>query len=76
MSNQESNNQKKAIDDIAKALETAFKKYTLSTRRNAWSKVKSQEGNKAVNKIILDPSREVKGLFEPITFKKFVNKGR
>lgn len=66
-----SNNQKQAVDDIALALEKAFKKFTLSTRKNAWEKIQSKKGKQAIDKILLDPDRNVKSLFEPLTFKEW-----
>lgn len=67
----EKNNQtnlKNAVVDLAKSLETVFKKYSRSTREKAWDKLTSAEGEKEVKKILLDPHRQVN------TFQKLANK--
>ena len=52
-------NVKDAIVDIAKSLETVFKKYSKNTREKAWKKITSKDGEKEVKKIIVDPSRPI-----------------
>lgn len=51
-------NLKNAIVDIAKSLESVFKKYSRQTRAKAWNKITSKEGEKEVKKILNDPSRQ------------------
>ena len=60
-------NVKDAIVDIAKSLETVFKKYSKNTREKAWKKITSKDGEKEVKKIIVDPSRPIN------TFQKLAN---
>jgi len=50
---------KNAIMDLARGLETVFKKYTRSTRNKAWEKMISKEGEKQVARILRDPSLTV-----------------
>jgi hypothetical protein len=50
---------KDAIMDIARSLETAFKKYTRQTRTKAWGKITSREGEKDMERILKDPSLTV-----------------
>ena len=50
---------KNAIMDIARGLETVFKKYTRSTRNRAWGKMISKEGEKEVARILRDPNLTV-----------------
>lgn len=60
-------NLKDAIVDIAKSLETVFKKYTRSTRNKAWERITSKKGEAEVKKILLDPKKQVN------TFQKLAN---
>ncbi len=50
---------KNAIMDLARGLETVFKKYTRSTRNKAWDKITSKDGEKEVARILRDPSLTV-----------------
>lgn len=52
-------NIKDAIVDIAKSLETVFRKYSKSTREKAWKKITSKDGEREVKKILVDPKRPV-----------------
>jgi len=52
-------NLKDAIVDLAKGLETVFKKYSKSTRNKAWERITSKKGEAEVKKILLDPTRQV-----------------
>ncbi len=52
-------NLKNAIVDIAKSLESVFKKYSRQTRSKAWEKVTGKDGEKEMKKIINDPSRPI-----------------
>lgn len=67
MSKNSQSNLKDAIVDIAKSLETVFKKYTRSTRNKAWERITSKKGETEVKKILLDPRRQVN------TFQKLAN---
>lgn len=61
-------NLKNAIVDLAKGLETVFKKYSRSTREKAWDRITGKEGEKEIKKILIDPHRQVN------TFQKLANK--
>ena len=62
-------NLKDAIVDIAKSLETVFKKYSRQTRTKAWEKITSKDGEKEVKKILNDPNRPIN------TFQKLATQG-
>lgn len=66
--NKNQTNLKDAVVDIAKALESVFKKYSRSTREKAWERVTGREGEKEIKKILVDPHRQVN------TFQKLANK--
>lgn len=57
--NNSKSNLKDAIVDIAKGLESVFKKYTRQTREKAWDKITSKSGEKEVKKILQDPYRQI-----------------
>jgi len=61
-------NIKDAIVDIAKGLESVFKKYTKNTREKAWKEITSKDGEKEINKILRDPTRPIN------TFQKLAKK--
>lgn len=52
-------NLRNAIVDLAKSLESVFKKYSRQTRNKAWNKITSKEGEKEVKKILNDPDRPI-----------------
>ncbi len=52
-------NLRNAIVDLAKSLESVFKKYSRQTRNKAWSKITSKQGEKEVKKILNDPDRPI-----------------
>lgn len=52
-------NLKNAIVDLAKSMESVFKKYSRQTRTKAWEKLTSKDGEKEIKKIINDPSRPI-----------------
>jgi hypothetical protein len=52
-------NLRKAIVDIAKSLESVFKKYSRQTRTKAWEKISSKKGEEEIKKILNDPSRQI-----------------
>jgi hypothetical protein len=61
-------NVKNAIVDIAKGLESTFKKYSRQTRIKAWEKITSKAGEREIKKILNDPSRQIN------TFQKLATK--
>jgi hypothetical protein len=52
-------NLKDAIMDLARSLESVFRKYTKSTREKAWDRITGKEGQREVQKIIVDPNRQL-----------------
>lgn len=60
-------NVKDAIVDIAKSLESVFKKYSKNTRTKAWEKLTSKDGEKQMKKILVDPNIPIN------TFQKLAN---
>lgn len=52
-------NLKDAIMDLARGIESAFRKYTKSTRERAWEKITSKDGEKEIRKILIDPNRQL-----------------
>ena len=52
-------NLKDAIMDLARGIESAFKKYTKSTRERAWEKITGKDGEREIRKIIVDPNRQL-----------------
>ena len=61
-------NLKDAIVDIAKSLESVFKKHSRQTRIKAWEKITSKDGEMEVKKILNDPKRPIN------TFQKLASK--
>ena len=59
MEKKPNSNIKDAVVDIAKSLESVFKKYTKNTREKAWKKITSKDGEKEIKKIIIDPTRPI-----------------
>lgn len=52
-------NLKDAIVDIAKGLESVFRKYSRITRKKAWEKITSKKGEKEIEKILVNPQRQI-----------------
>lgn len=52
-------NLRNAIVDLAKSLESVFKKYSRQTRIKAWSRMTSKAGEKEIKKILNDPDRPI-----------------
>jgi hypothetical protein len=50
---------KNAIMDMARSLETVFKKYTRQTRTKAWEKITAKDGEKEMARILKDPGLTV-----------------
>ncbi len=63
-----------AITDIAAALAAVFKKYSLSTRKDAWHKITSKNGETEVKKLLKNPSRNIDNLFRPLSLKEWMAK--
>ena len=61
-------NVREAVADIAKSLESVFKKYTRNTREKAWKRITSKDGEKEIDKILKDPSRSL-NVFKSLTKK-------
>lgn len=52
-------NLRTAIVEIAKSLESVFKRYSRQTRAKAWEKITSKDGEKEIKKILNDPTRQI-----------------
>lgn len=52
-------NLKDAIMDLARGIESTFRKYTKNTREKAWDKITSKDGEREIRKIIVDPNRQL-----------------
>lgn len=52
-------NLRDAIMDLARGIESVFRRYTRSTRDKAWEKITSKDGEKEIRKILLDPNRQL-----------------
>jgi hypothetical protein len=50
---------KDAIMDLAKEIESVFRKYTRNTRAKAWEKITSKDGEREIKKILVDPNRQL-----------------
>jgi hypothetical protein len=60
-----------AIEDIVRKLRKSFKDMTLQTRRKAWKSVRSDHGEKQVQKLIVNPDRQLQPLI--MSFKEWIN---
>ena len=58
-SDQADSNRLNAVMDLAKAIQTVFKKYTLATRKAAWSKIHSAKAEDLFDKLLVNPSRSL-----------------
>lgn len=67
-------NLKNAIVDIAKSLESVFKKYSRQTRSKAWERLTGKEGEREVRKIINDPTRPINTFQKLATQKESFNR--
>lgn len=61
-------NLRDAIMDLARGIESVFRKYTRSTREKAWGKIVGKDGEREIRKIMIDPTRQLS------TFGKLVTK--
>lgn len=52
-------NLKDAIMELARGIESAFRKYTKSTREKAWKKITSRDGEREIKKILVNPNRQL-----------------
>lgn len=50
---------KDAIMDLAKEIDSVFKRYTRNTRTKAWGRLMSKEGERQIEKILVDPNRQL-----------------
>ena len=62
-------NTRHAMNDIAKALVTVFKKYTRTDRNKAWDKITSEQGLREMKKLLQDPNRPI-NMFAQISLKE------
>lgn len=62
-------NLQKAILDIASNLKKSFTKYSKNTREKAWKRITSSDGEREINKILLNPERQL-NTFQKLTFKE------
>lgn len=66
-------NLQKAILDIASNLKKSFSKYSRNTRDKAWKRITSAEGEREVDKILLNPERQL-NTFQKLAFKEWIEK--
>jgi len=52
-------NPQTAAVDIMKALQTVFKKYSRSTREQAWKDLMSKAGRKQIDELLYTPTRSL-----------------
>jgi hypothetical protein len=64
-------NLQKAILDIASNLKKSFTKYSRNTRDKAWKRITSAEGEREINKILLNPERQL-NTFQKLAFKEWM----
>jgi hypothetical protein len=64
-------NKRDAIENIVRNLRKSFKDMTLQTRRKAWKSVRSDNGEKQVKKLIVNPNRQIQPLI--MSFKEWIN---
>lgn len=55
-------NKRDAIEDLIKNLRKSFKDMSYPTRKKAWKAVTSEKGKKEIDKIIVNPNRQVDSL--------------
>lgn len=66
-------NLQKAILDIASNLKKSFTKYSKNTRDKAWKRITSPEGEREIDKILLNPERQL-NTFQKLAFKEWMEK--
>jgi hypothetical protein len=65
------NDVRDALTDMIFGLKDTFKKYTRSTRRQAWNSLMSHAGKEQVEKLIMSPTRPVRGIAK-LRFKEWI----
>lgn len=60
-------NLKDAIMDLARGIESVFRKYSRSTREKAWDKITSKDGEREIKKIMVDPTRQLSTFAKLVT---------
>lgn len=65
-------NLKDAIMDLARGIESAFRKYSRNTREKAWSKIVGKDGEREIKKIMVDPTRQLSTFAKLVTQKESV----
>lgn len=63
-------NLKDAIMDLARGIESVFRKYSRSTREKAWGKITGKDGEKEIRKIMIDPTRQISTFAKLVTQKE------
>lgn len=61
-----------AIVDMAQALSSSFKKYSVNTRQKAWKSLSSSRGDKEVAKLIRNPNRAI-NTFQRLAFREWMD---
>jgi hypothetical protein len=56
---QADSNRINAVMDLAKAIQTVFKKYTLQTRKSAWKKIHTAKAEDLFEKLLTTPNRSL-----------------
>ncbi len=68
-------NKRDAIEDIVKNLRSSFKDMSYPTRKEVWKAITSEKGKKEINKIIVNPNRQIDSLLiKNFSFKEWINK--
>jgi hypothetical protein len=65
-------NLKDAIMDLARGIESVFRKYSRSTREKAWTKITGKDGEREIKKIMVDPTRQLSTFAKLVTQKESV----
>lgn len=68
-------NLKDAIMDLARGIESVFRKYSRSTREKAWGKIIGADGEKEIKKIMVDPTRQLSTFAKLVTQKESAENG-
>ncbi len=73
MKNKNDNNaaSKKVITDLAKNIQSVFKKYSKFNRERGWKTITSNDGEKQIKRLINDPNIQLSG-FERLTFREWI----
>lgn len=53
------NNLKDAIMELARQIDGVFRKYNKNTRKKAWQRMTSPQGEKEISRILEDPKRQI-----------------